>query len=88
MKALKLRAPSGRKAVYECDPAADFTPLEAELVRQIRLYGVTRNQSQKTCTFSAGDWGEIGLWLGKYQGGLEWWHRILEQIEPQGASDL
>ena len=34
-----------------------------------------------TLTLTDHEWSDLGIWLGKYQGGLHWWHRILDLLE-------
>lgn len=37
----------------------------------------------KSVTMNVKAWHEIGQWLGKYNGGLDWWHKILSILEGQ-----
>lgn len=36
-----------------------------------------------TVTFTQAQWSDVGFWLGKYQGGLSLWHKILDQLAPE-----
>ena len=52
----------------------EITIPSSELPAEFQLKSITLNM--KT-------WDEVGLWLGKYNGGLDLWHKILGVLESQ-----
>lgn len=44
-------------------------------------------QANYTVSFTRDEWALVGFWLGRHNGGLLRWHKILDQIEAQGWTD-
>ncbi len=47
---------------------------------EVAAANIPEDYLNQTVTLSFRDWEEMGRWLGKYQGGLEIWHKVIDKL--------